>query len=161
MQANELQSQILIVRLSLLELQKELLAYLKDQFDKENGRVSQPAEWLQVIMISERFHWMKELTSLIIDTDVLSELEEISEDNASIIASEVERILIGNNEARSDFNKHYKLLLKGGAPLLENLSRLRSAHQKLPVKTWPDSEALRIRGLWHEEHRQQSRKRRN
>lgn len=161
MQMTEQRSQVLVLRLSLLELQKELLAYLKEQFDRESGRISQPAEWLQVIMISERFHWMRELTSLIIDTDILTELDEVTQQNAAVVASEVERVLLGNNEDRSEFNKQYKILLKGGAPLLENLSRLRAAHQVLPTLPVKDEEALRVRSTWHEEHRQQSRKRRN
>lgn len=161
MQMTERRSQVLILRLALLDLQKELLAYLKEQFDRENGRPSQPAEWLQVIMVSVRFHWMRELTSLIIDTDILSELDEVSDENAGILSREVERILLGANEDRSEFNKNYKSLLKAGAPLLENLSRLRAAQQVLPQVQITDEDALRTRSAWHEEHRQQSRARRN
>lgn len=161
MKMTENRSNILVIRLALMALQKELLAYLKEHFDRESGRITQPAEWLQIIMISERFHWMKELTAIIVDVDILSEFDEISDENAAIVKAEIERILMSNDENSSEFNKNYKKLLMGGAPILEHHSKLRAAASPLPSKSINAEEALNSRSLWHEEHRLQSRKRRN
>jgi hypothetical protein len=80
------------VRTALLNLQKELLNYLKDGFEKENARAVAPTEWLQVIMVAQRYAWLRELTSLVIDIDVLTELQELSIENIGIARAEVERL---------------------------------------------------------------------
>lgn len=150
------------LRASLLKLQKELLTHLKDQFEKENGRQVTPSEWLQVIMVAQRYVWLKELTSLIVDIDLLTEMQEITEEQASVARFEVERLFF-NPDNTGEFNKLYKQVLMTGPSLLMSHGEVKEAHQKLPAskKSHTPEKAAQVRKNWHEEHKMQSRKRRS
>ncbi|WP_413288479.1 hypothetical protein [Bdellovibrio sp. HCB337] len=149
------------VRTALLNLQKELLNHLKTTFEKENARVVPPMEWLQVIMVAQRFSWLRELTSLVADIDLLTELQEISQERASLARTEVERLFF--EDSASEFSKHYMQLMKAGAPFMVTHGQLKESTNLLPQsqKTWTADEALAERKKWHEEHHLQSRKRRS
>lgn len=162
MTAQEIMEATLNVRGSLLALQKELLNYLKDVFEKESGRIVPPGEWLQVLMVSQRYEWLRELTSLIADIDLLTELQEVSADQAAIARSEVERLFF-IADSTSEFSKFYRQLMTTGAPFILTQGHLRAAIQKLPAKQRPHSheQSLEARKTWHEEHKVQFRKRRS
>jgi len=156
------QDSTLKLRKSLLHLQKELLSHLKDIFEKESGRSVGPGEWLQVIMASHRYSWLRELTSLVADIDLLTELQEISTNQAEVARSEVERLFF-HPESTSEFNKHYQHLMKTGAPFLISHGHLRETLNELPkpAKEFSAEDALELRKVWHQEHHDQSRKRRS
>lgn len=149
------------LRSSLLALQKELLSYLKEGFEKENARLVPPTEWLQVIMGSERYSWIKELTHLITDIDLLTELPNVTASQAATARAEVDRLFF-NPEATSEFSKHYRQLLLHGAPLLLAHGHLRQAVQAMgaPTGTISQEQAHHERMAWQEEHRL-TRKRRS
>lgn len=150
------------LRTALLNLQKELLGHLKEIFEKESGRNIAPGEWLQVIMASQRYAWLRELTSLVADIDLLTELQEITLEQASTARSEVERMFF-HPESNSEFNKHYLHLMKTEAPFMMTHGHLRETVGKLPkpAREISAEEALEARKGWHQEHHQQSRKRRS
>lgn len=152
--------QTLVARLALLALQKEMIQILKDQFEKENGRSVAPAEWLQVLMMSQRYAWMRELTSLITDIDILTELETVTDPQAAVVRSEVERLLIDGDES-SEFSKHYKNLLRAESHLLLFHGQMKSSITPLPKKASTIEEAAAERKSWNELHKTQSRKKRN
>ncbi|MNJ96797.1 hypothetical protein D3C87_145300 [compost metagenome] len=160
MTASDHKDSTLAVRKALLSLQKELLDALKDQFQKESGREVPPAEWLQVLMMSQRYLWMRELTTLIADIDLLTEIDVITEEQASTARHEVERMLFNSDEA-GDFQKQYKNLLKAGPHLMLHHGHLKTAVNPLPKSTHTDEAAAEKRKSWHETHRQQARKKRN
>jgi hypothetical protein len=142
------------LRSSLLALQKELLSYLKEGFEKESARQIPPTEWLQVIMGSERFSWLKELSSLITDIDLLTELPLVTAEQAATARSEVERLFF-RQESASEFSKHYRQILLLGAPLLLAHGLLRQSVQAMPNSGPVQSleQALAERKAWQEEHR--------
>lgn len=155
-------SQALQVRQALWALQKEVLNHLKEEFDREVGYQAAPTEWFQVLMTAERYIWLRELTSLMADIDILTELEFITEHHASIARIEIERLLFEQNiEDSKSFAKQYKDLLKMGSSLMPLHSQLRAALQHLPKKEMPKEQSHAERKAWHEEHRHQSRKKRN
>lgn len=156
------QHSTLKLRTSLMNLQKELLGHLKEMFEKENGRSVGPGEWLQVIMVAQRFAWLHELTSLVADIDVLTELQELTPEQASIARSEVERLFF-HPESTSEFNKHYQILMKSGAPFVLSHGHLRESTNKIPKppKEFTAEEAQEKRKVWHQLHHEQSRKRRS
>lgn len=153
-------SHTLTVRKALLDLQKELLNHLKEQFEKENSREVPPAEWLQVLMMSQRYAWMRELTTLIADIDMLTELEFLTPEQAATARHEIERMLFAT-EDKGEFQKHYRNLLKSGSHVMLHHGHLRKSLSALPHKPMKDDEATEQRKAWHEEHRQQARKKRN
>jgi hypothetical protein len=150
------------LRKALINLQKELLGHLKEIFEKENGRSVGPGEWLQVIMVAQRYAWLRELTSLVADIDLLTELQHISPEQAGVARSEVERLFF-HPESTSEFNKHYQQLMKSGAPFVMSHGHVRESTNKLPKppKAYTAEEALEARKVWHQEHHNQSRKRRS
>jgi hypothetical protein len=162
MTSQEIMQAALKVRGALLSLQKELLEHLKEGFEKENARQVPPGEWLQVIMVSHRYHWLRELTSLIADIDLLTELQEITPEQAGVARSEVERLFF-KSESSSEFSKHYRQFMTTGAPFAMTQGLVKEAVQKLPVskKHGTHEQALEARKAWHEEHKVQSRKRRS
>jgi hypothetical protein len=162
MKMQEMKDPTLKVRETLIHLQREILSHLKDTFEKENARTVSPAEWLQVIMVSQRYIWLRELTSLIADIDLLTELQEISSERAMIVRHEIERLFfIASSD--SDFSKEYRNLMKAEAPFIITQGFLKEATLKLPSTKSPVNRqaALDERKEWYEEHKAQSRKRRS
>jgi hypothetical protein len=162
MNAHDHLESTLKLRTALFNLQKELLSHLKDAFEKENGREVSPGEWLQVIMVAQRYTWLRELTSLMADIDILTELHAFTPEQASLARAEVERLFFALNSA-SDFNKNYQLLMRTGAPFMVSHGHLRDSTSKLPQppKQLTPEEAHEARKGWHKEHHEQSRKRRS
>ncbi|UOF01297.1 hypothetical protein [Bdellovibrio reynosensis] len=154
------QSNSLVVRQALWALQKEVLNSLKQQFDREVGYNAAPTEWFQVLMTAERYVWLRELTSLMADIDIMTELEFITEQHAGTAKSEIERMLFEQHSSDS-FNKHYRDLIMVDSSLLPLHNTLRAALQNLPQMSLTKEQALAERKSWQEEHRQQSRKKRN
>ncbi|KYG68072.1 hypothetical protein AZI87_02070 [Bdellovibrio bacteriovorus] len=153
-------SQALQVRHALWDLQKEVLNSLKAEFDQENGYQAAPTEWFQVLMTAERYAWLRELTTLMADIDIMTELEFITEQHLGTARSEIERMLI---DLSSDdaFNKQFRELLMSGTALLPLHSQLRASLQNLPKSELSKDQTLAERKNWHEEHRHQAKKRRN
>lgn len=147
------------VRQALWDLQKEVLTSLKDIFEKEIGYQAQPAEWFNVLMTAERYIWLKELTSLMADIDVLTELEMVDEDQAAIARFEIERLII-DLETEDDFTRNYKALLLSGGSLLPLHTQLKSHLELIPKQELDANESFTKRKKWQETHREQARKKR-
>lgn len=155
-------SNTLIVRQALWALQKEVLNHLKEEFDRELGYNAAPTEWFQALMNSEKYSWLRELTSLMADIDILTELDFITEQHASTARFEIESLLFNqSNVEEQSFSKKYQTILLIGSSLLPAHSQLRSALQQLPKSDLSKEQAHAERKTWHEEHRHQSRKKRN
>lgn len=150
---------LLGVRGQLMTLQRELLQTIKDIFEKENGRAVAPGEWLQVLMVSHRYHWLRELTTLITDIDIFTELQPVPEDQIAVVRAEVERLFF-NPDSDSEFGKQYRLLMSTDAPFILTQGLLKEANQKLATLKTP-IDAAAFRKVWHEEHKNQSRLRRS
>lgn len=155
-------SKALQVRQALWALQKEVLTSLKEQFDREVGYQAAPTEWFQVLMTAERYVWLRELTSLMADIDIMTELEIITDQHTSTARAEIERLLFTEvNDGSAEFAKQYRILLMSGVSLLPLHSQLRAALQHLPESSLSKEQTLAERKNWQEEHRHQARKKRN
>lgn len=156
-------SHALQVRQALWTLQKEVLNFLKEEFDRENGYAAAPTEWFQVLMTAERYLWIREFTSLMADIDIMTELEFITDQHLGVAKAEIERLLINLNTNKQDnensFNNQYRILLLKGSSLLPFHSQLKATLQALPQIGAIDCAAERK--SWQQEHHHQCRKRRN
>lgn len=154
-------SHTLQIRQALWDLQKEILAALKESFDQEVGYQAQPAEWFNVLLTAERYIWLKELTSLMADIDVLTELDSVTEAQAIIARAEIERLFF-DLESDIEFNKNYKALLLSAGSLLPLHSHLKSQLSLIEKSDAIAKEAAWAeRKIWRELHREQARKKRN
>ncbi|MGZ3773592.1 MAG: hypothetical protein ACXVCY_16675 [Pseudobdellovibrionaceae bacterium] len=156
-------SNALHVRQALWALQKEVLSFLKEEYDRENGYLAAPTEWFQVLTTADRYIWLRELTSLMADIDIMTELDFITEHHVGVARIEIEKMLFDQSpvkdETDSSFTQKYKVLLLSGGSLLPLHTQLRAALQNLPKIECANS--LAERKIWQEEHRHQSRKKRN
>ncbi|WP_413580645.1 hypothetical protein [Bdellovibrio sp. HCB288] len=161
MTKNSHHSHAMQVRQALWALQKEVLNSLKEEFDREVGYEATPNEWFQVLMTAERYKWLRELTSLMADIDIMTELEMVSEEHGETARAIIENLLFDESPENEVFGKRYRGLLMSGTALLPLHSQLKAALQNLP-KTDKDKEHHHTkRKNWHEEHRTQARKKRN
>jgi hypothetical protein len=149
------------VRQALWALQKEVLDSLKSQFDREVGYSAAPNEWFNVLMTAERYKWLRELTALMADIDIMTELEAISEEHGETARAEIERLLFDENPPADSFAKLYRGLMMANTDLLPFHAQLKSTLQHLPKTEKPKEHHHAKRKTWHEEHRTQARKKRN
>ena len=149
----------LAVRKALWDFQKELLSTMKQQYDIEMGYESNPTEWFRVLTGSERFNWLRELTSLMADLDILTELEAVEELQTKIIKAEIERLLY-NEDVSQSFTKNIRPLLMNGPALLPLYTLLKANLKKIEAHQISADAALDARKKWQLEHQEQSRKRR-
>ncbi|QLY26307.1 hypothetical protein [Bdellovibrio sp. KM01] len=154
-------SHAMLVRQALWALQKEVLNSLKEQFDSEVGYEAQPNEWFNVLLTAERYKWLRELTSLMADIDIMTELEMISEEHGETARAEIERLLFEENPEPDSFTKQYRNLLLSGVSLMPLHSQLKASLQNLPKSEKAKEHHHTQRKTWHEEHRSQARKKRN
>lgn len=154
-------SQALQVRHALWNLQKEVLNTLKEEFDAQNGYQAAPTEWFNVLMNSPSYSWLRELTSLMADIDVMTELDYITEQHAATARAEIERLLLEHSAPSSEFTKQYKTLLMTGTALLPLHSQLKASVQHLPKIEMSKDQSIAERKAWQEEHRHQSKAKRN
>ncbi len=155
------QTQALQVRHALWTLQKEVLTALKEEFDVKNGYQAAPTDWFNVLMTSAEYSWLRELTSLMADIDIMTELDYITEQHAATARAEIERLLLEHSAPSSEFTKQYKLLLMTGTALLPLHSQLKATVQQLPKLEMTTDQSIAERKAWQEEHRHQSKKKRN
>jgi hypothetical protein len=153
--------QALQVRHALWNLQKEVLNALKEEFDVKNGYQAAPTEWFNVLMNSAEYAWLRELTSLMADIDIMTELDYITEQHAATARAEIERLLLEHSAPSNEFTKQYKLLLMTGTALLPLHSQLKASVQQLPKVDMSSEQSLAERKAWQEEHRHQAKAKRN
>lgn len=153
-------SHALQVRKALWNLQKEILDSLKSDFDREVGYSAAPHEWFQVLTTAERYIWLRELTSLMADIDIMTELEELTEAHTETARAEIERIMF-DEQSLEAFTKQYRALVMAHSQLMPFHAQLRSDLQHLPKTTKDKAHHHAHRKTWHEEHRNQARKKRN
>ncbi|RYZ80441.1 MAG: hypothetical protein EOP06_25320 [Proteobacteria bacterium] len=151
---------LLKVRTSLMAGQKDILNYLKEIFERENDRAVPAGEWLHILMGSQRYEWLRELTSLIADVDIVTELENVDDVHAGFVRAEVERLFFKSDVA-SEFGSQYRKMMTTDAPFMLTQGLLRADVQKLPVRDISHEDALEARKSWQEEHKAQSRRRRS
>ena len=163
MTQNSPQSQALVVRQALWSLQKEVLNSLKEEFDREVGYQAAPTEWFQVLMNAERYQWLRDLTSLMADIDIMTELDFITEQHLAVARQEIESLLLAHESggSKNAFSDEYSRLLMSGLSLLPLHSQLKSSLQSLPKGNFEREQSHAERKAWHEEHRHQARNKRN
>lgn len=162
MQNNDYAPQLLIVRKKLIDLHKEFLTHLKDEFDFKSGHLSSPLEWFQIITTSPEYEWLKDFNSLVADIDILTELKPVTEGYAGTAKSEIRRLLMGGTlDNSSTFTPRYLKVLMSGSNILLYHHQVKTPLDQLPERAISASEAKVERALWHELQRSQAKKNRN
>jgi hypothetical protein len=87
-----------------------LLISLKQDLERLQGKVLNPAEWFQILLGSAEYGWLKPLNSLISDIDALLEAKSISSVDLGILHHELERFFFKEDGDVTSFNYHYRKL---------------------------------------------------
>jgi hypothetical protein len=59
------------IRLALLDLHKSLLDLEREHYEKENGQIGSPGEFLSLVIGHQQFDWLRKLSGLIVKMDEL------------------------------------------------------------------------------------------
>lgn len=162
MNAQDLSSQLLIVRKRLLDLHKEFLAHLKEEHDLKVGHLSTPTEWFQLITTNPDYEWLKEFNSLVTDIDLLTEIKPIPVEFAGTAKAELKRLLMGGpQDGYGAFTSRYLKVLMSGSNILLYHHQIKSAVDALPDREISFPAAREERLKWQEIQRQQARQSRN
>jgi hypothetical protein len=136
------------IQSSLHELQRRLLAALKQEHERIHGQVLNPAAWFQVLLSAPEYAWTKPLNSLISDVDALLEQKAVSDSDKSILRHELERFFFKEDGDVTSFNYHYRKLFAHNHDVMFSHGHLKQAFSHLPEGKTPVN-VEEIRRSWH------------
>ena len=99
--------QLVNVRTVLLRLHKTLLDYEREAYEREQGRISNSYEFLQLVMSDPWFAWLRQLSELIVEMDELLAAREPASESTALALMEHSRILLTPAESGSEFQRKY------------------------------------------------------
>ena len=94
-------------RESLLRLHKILLEYQRGRWERDNGRVKNSYELLNLVMQDQQFGWLHYLSELIVQIDEMLALEEDRSEEAIAGLLEQARFLMVPAEVGDAFQRNY------------------------------------------------------
>jgi len=100
---------------SFLRLHKTLLEGEKTEYEKTNGRINSPNQYLQLVLDDPQFAWLRRMSSLIALIDeAVSIRRPATEDAAKALTDEAEKLLTfaGDDE---NFNDKFHVALQRNA----------------------------------------------
>lgn len=118
---------------SFLRLHKTLLEGEKAEYEKTNGRISSPNQYLQLVLNDPHFIWLRRMSSLIALIDEASSIRRpATEEAAKALTDETEKLLTFAGEDEI-FNDKFHIALQRNADasvtLNDTLSILKNSRQ--------------------------------
>lgn len=99
--------QLRSVRGVLLSLHKTLLDYERDAFEREQGKISNSYEFLNLVMSDPWFAWLRRLSELIVEMDELLASRESPRETTGAALISQSKILLTPLEAGDEFQRKY------------------------------------------------------
>ena len=115
---------------ALLELHKLLIEVARAEYESLSGPVKGPNHLLQLLMTDPWFHWLRELSGLIVRIDELTESEELTPEAVRKVRAEIDS-LIASPEG-SDFARRYAMVLQNDMHVVQSHATVRRALKALP-----------------------------
>jgi hypothetical protein len=140
---------------ALAELHHALLDESRVEYERAHGPVSGPGQLLHLVAHDEAFAWLRVLSSLMVDLDVLLEEDQpVIEDEAAAIRRELEETF--SPAAPDDFWQRCSPLLQS-APVVMAYARVRAVLSRLPSRasTSEGAEQLHAQHRWAVARRKQ------
>ena len=103
----ETREQLTRVRTVLLRLHKTLLDFERANYERQQGRISNSYEFLQLVMSDPWFAWLRQLSELIVEMDELLAAREAPSESTALALMEQSRILLTPAESGSEFQRKY------------------------------------------------------
>ncbi len=118
---------------SFLRLHKILLEGEKAEYEKTNGRIGSPNQYLQLVMNDPQFAWLRRMSSLIALIDEACSIRRpATEDAAKALTDETEKLLTFAGDDES-FNDKFHIALQKNADasvtLNDTLNILKNSRQ--------------------------------
>ena len=99
---------IAVLRFALLDLHRAVIAHVRQDYERENGRVS-PADFLQTLVNDAAYAWLSPLSTAIVELDQAMDGAEGSDPQAAVASA---RSLFAPKRARKAFDTLYEPLLQ-------------------------------------------------
>jgi hypothetical protein len=136
---------------ALRDLHRALIERARHDYQRENQRMVEAGELLQLLTTDPYFEWLRALSELIVDIDMVRDAEpELMQELATAVRPAVEYFLIPPPAADGShaFAERYW-------PYVQDDPRVAMAHGavKQAIATWPKAGAADAATLLHERHR--------
>lgn len=103
----ETRAQLTRVRTVLLRLHKTLLDFEREGYERAHGKIGNSYEFLNLVMQSPWFAWLRQLSELVVEMDELLSAKEMPNEETAVALIQQARILLTPTESGSEFQKKY------------------------------------------------------
>jgi hypothetical protein len=95
------------VRTVMLRLHKTLLDFERANYEREQGKIGNSYEFLQLVMSDSWFAWLRQLSELIVEIDELLAAKETPREVTAQALVQQASILLTPSESGTEFQKKY------------------------------------------------------
>jgi hypothetical protein len=134
---------------ALRELHRTLLEHARRDYERELVVTLNPGEFLQLLTTHEDFAWLRSLSELMVDIDLVRDAEPVDKDEiAAAVRGAVELLVAKTRDPVSLFAQHYW-------PYVHDDPNVAMAHAavKQALSAWPRPPMEDAASLLHERHR--------
>jgi hypothetical protein len=97
---------------SLLRLHKTLLEGVKANYEKTNGTITSPNQYLQLVLDDAHFAWLRKMSTLIALLDEANSLRRPATEGEAQALLDEAGILMNFKDADEDFNDKFQIALQ-------------------------------------------------
>ncbi len=134
---------------SLRELHAALLAGARFTYERRFGPMANSAEWLQIVMNDPLLEWLRPLSRLMADIDLLRDRSDLAATDAAAVRHEVERLIAPAPHEGGEFFARYLDALQDDAAAIVAHAAVRKHLAELPAGRPGDLDELRgARARW-------------
>lgn len=109
-----------------------LLAAMKEKFERMEGRLLSPYDWLQMVSGDPTLQWIRPMHELLLDLDILIDEEKLVADDVDRIRKDL-AALIRIEDPQTEFSRNFRTVVQGDPDLLMSLPTLRNALKKASI----------------------------
>jgi hypothetical protein len=135
---------------ALRDLHRALIERARHDYQREHARMVEAGELLQLLTTDPYFEWLRGLSELMVDLDMIRDEPELMQELATAVRPAVEYFLLPprTKEGPHSFAERYW-------PYVQDDPRVAMAHGavKQAIVKWPSAEATDAATLLHERHR--------
>ena len=134
---------------ALRELHRTLLERARRDYERESVVTLNPGEFLQLLTTNADFAWLRSLSELMIDIDLVHDAAPLHRDEiATAVRAAVEHLISNTRDPVNLFAQHYW-------PYVHDDPHVAMAHAgvKQAINAWPRPDKNDTASLLHERHR--------
>ena len=119
---DETRQKLQVLSKALLRLHKSLLEGERAEYEKSNGKITNPAQYLQLVLDDAHFSWLRKFSTLIALIDEATSVRRpATEANAQALLDET-RILLNFSDTDTNFNDRFQIALQRNSDAVINLN---------------------------------------